>query len=238
MGILAKFSGGLLAAFFVAQSASAATFDLAADFDATVNGSGAWTYGGYTATDDASSFTAFTTALVSQFGATGLNGWFGGSGSYMILKNETAGDLSPGTPVYKAGKVTFHPNIAGLQAVARWTAQAAGVYDIMGLFSASDLVGSTTTTDGSVFVNAASVFSGAVSGAQSQDAPFSFSQALTAGDTVDFVVGFGSDGSYLFDTTQVDATITMQTAAIPLPAGLPLMLVGLGAFAIVRRRVG
>ena len=52
----------------------------------------------------------------------------------------------------------------------------------------------------------------------------SFMTTLTlhTGDTVDFAVGFGTDGSYLFDSTGIAATLT----SVPEPASLTLLAVG------------
>ena len=47
--------------------------------------------------------------------------------------------------------------------------------------------------------------------------------SLVAGDRVDFAVGFGSNRNYIFDSTGLDATLTLHTAAVPEPGSLTLL---------------
>jgi hypothetical protein len=56
---------------------------------------------------------------------------------------------------------------------------------------------------------------------------FATSLAVLQGDTIDFAVGIGSNGTYISDTTGLAATITI--AAVPEPTGITLL--GLGIFA-------
>ncbi|MBO0698168.1 MAG: hypothetical protein J2P46_07225, partial [Zavarzinella sp.] len=90
---------------------------------------------------------------------------------------------------------------AGEHSVVRWTAPAAGTYDVAALFTGDDL----TSTDVHVWHNGVSIFDGTVNGFRS--GPY-FETAVTvaAGDTIDFRVG--PNGNFFSDSTGLDAVIT------------------------------
>lgn len=163
-----------------------------------------------------------------------MDGWTSGQTAHLVLKNSNPTAVTPFTTFYPGLSVTLHPQSGGLQAVARWTAPTAGLYDISGAFSAGDLTNTLdrTTTDVQVFANDTVLAFGDVDGPTSVS--FTESVSLMAGDTVDFVVGRGADNSFNFDGTILAATIS--TPPVPLPAGLPLLAAGLGGFALVRRK--
>jgi hypothetical protein len=102
----------------------------------------------------------------------------------------------------------MHPGPSGAQAVVRWTAPASGTYAIQGFFEGLDFVGPTTTDVHILLNSSTSLFSGNIS---SFEVPLTFTLSLSvsAGDKIDFVVGFGSDGNYLFDSTGLKGTITL-----------------------------
>ena len=59
------------------------------------------------------------------------------------------------------------------------------------------------------------LFSGTIDGYYGDDkaplsavAPFSFTTSVRAGDTIEFVVGYGSNANHGFDSTGLSATIT------------------------------
>ena len=91
---------------------------------------------------------------------------------------------------------------------------------------------SGTTTDVEVRRNGVGLFGGDVNGVP--DVPFDLDVTVAASDTIDFVVGFGSDGNYFNDSTILEATIT--TAPVPLPASLPLMAASAAALGWMARR--
>lgn len=220
---------------FLAHHGHAATFDAAADFDAGANPSGPWSYGTYTLLDEPSTFTTMASQS-SLFGLSGFDGYSSG-GSHIIAKNTNAFAISPGTPTYSAGSLILHPSSTGDQAVVRWTAATSGTYDVDGGFFWTDLVGLGTTTDGSIYLNETLQFSGDVNGLANQNAEFDLTLTVNSGDTLDFVVGWGLDRNFFFDSTELQATIVDVSApAIPLPAGLPLLLCGFGVLAMVRKR--
>jgi hypothetical protein len=90
-----------------------------------------------------------------------------------------------------------------------------------------------TTTDLHVLLNNVSLFNAAIS---SFGVPVSFSLAgaLAAGDRLDFVVGFGTDMDFGFDSTGLKANISFApSAAVPEPGSL--LLVGSGFLVCGRR---
>jgi hypothetical protein len=110
-------------------------------------------------------------------------------------------------------------------AVLRYTAQNAGTYDISAIFSSID----RGITDVSVLVNGASIFTASDFGS------FNGSQLLALNDTVDFVVGAGSDNSIYNDSTGLYANIALQQA-VPEPGSVALVGFGLAALGFARRK--
>ncbi len=99
--------------------------------------------------------------------------------------------------------------------------------NISATFAAADTGG--TTTDVHVQVNGASIFDSSVSAAYPggttsvSDGPFT----LSAGQTVDFLVGYGSNQTYFNDGTSLTASIT----ATPEPTSLAFA--GFGALGLL-----
>jgi Ca2+-binding RTX toxin-like protein len=84
-----------------------------------------------------------------------------------------------------------------------------------------DFVG-PTTTDVHVLHNGVSLFDGVVNGYGPGSGPsFSGNVSVTAGDTIDFAVGYGPDGNCYFDTTGIAATITTPAPAPVVVNGTP-----------------
>jgi hypothetical protein len=64
------------------------------------------------------------------------------------------------------------------------------------------------------------------------DQPFATSLNLTAGDQIDFSVGFGPNGTFLGDTLSLQATFT----TVPEPGTLSLLAVGAVGWLMLKRR--
>jgi hypothetical protein len=106
--------------------------------------------------------------------------------------------------------------------MVRWTAPDDGVFSIAATFTGLDFIG-PTTTDVHVLYDGKSVFDGLVEGFGSVSAAsFQGSLAVARGDTIDFTVGVGPDGTYDFDNTGLAAAI----APVPEPSTLLLLAVG------------
>jgi len=103
----------------------------------------------------------------------------------------------------------MHPGPQGQQTVVRWTAPSSGTFNISGRFEG--IAGGHATTDVHVMHNSTSIFDGYVNGLGSV-VPYSMQRTVTAGDTIDFVVGDGGN-AYWSDSTGLGATITGQSVA-------------------------
>jgi hypothetical protein len=235
--------GAALLSLAIPMGAYAITinYDAAAQFDITNNPStlGPWTYGSETTFNG--TFTPYTTSGT----ASGINFWSTTS-LPEVFYNGTGSLVCPGTPCIPAGQVGLHPGPSGEFSVLRFTAPSTGTYEIASSFSGLDTVG--TTTDVHVLLNPNTgicppncntvLFSGAVNSAFSGSTPgvgpsySDFGLLLTAGDFIDFAVGYGSNGNYYYDSTGLKATITTSTTTeVPEPSSLLLLgsaLTGLG----------
>jgi hypothetical protein len=207
-----------------APSTARAGFDAAADFSSTSNPNGVWSYG-------------WTQALGSSFIAdaiheseAGLDFWEGRiangatPGSFpLVVHNGTANTIiTAGTVSVAPGQLALHPGPDNEYSVLRWTAPRNDAVSIRSVFDGFDFVG-PTSTDVHVLHNGSSLFDDDVQGFGGSSA-VTFNSVLTVaqGDTIDFAVGFGRNGSFFFDTTGLSATI----ATVPEPTARALFFVG------------
>jgi hypothetical protein len=227
------------------------TFNAAADFSTASNPNGPWSYGttGPTLTGP---FALFSTLELNIDGAAGWNGWVGTESQFgdhfpAVSKNTTNVTLTPPNTVLLPGEMILHPapdssfGGDGAYAVVRFTAPAAGVFSLDTVFEGRSPTNEGfpegTTTDVHVLLNGVSLFDGAVNGfGPSSDQSFATSLNLHVGDRIDFAVGIGSDGSFLNDSTGLDAIITN---AVPEPstATMTSILAICSGLAVWRRRV-
>lgn len=207
--------------------------NIVADFSASNNPNGHWSYG-YTPTLGGT-FTPFT---VSGLGCGGtIDVWTTSSG-YPVVDHNNSGTTQTcsGTVSVPTNVLGMHPDNSGGEAVVRWTAPNSGTYSIQGLFEGLDFAYPTSTDVHILLDSSTSLFSGSI-GSFNIPLNFSVSQALNAGDTIDFIVGFGSDGNYIGDSTGLAGTITGQSAAVPEPSTLALLATGvLGLLSGAHRR--
>jgi hypothetical protein len=161
-----------------------ATYNALGDFSTTANPNGAWSYGELIN----GTFTADTSFTGGQWAGAG-----------------TTNTSSVGTNVNALGLV-LKPGQAGASADLRWTAPADGTYNITGSFA--DFTGNASD-DVRLFLNGVSLTTGTVGAGGTSSVPITQdSISVHAGNTVDFVVGPGSDGWDTNDQVSVQATIT------------------------------
>ncbi|MEA2163027.1 MAG: large repetitive protein [Thermoanaerobaculia bacterium] len=181
--------------------------DAARDFFLTTNPSARWSYG--YETSRGSAFNLYSTHSTN----TGFDSWT--TAGYPLLgRNSTSGTLQQSTNFTPSMKLLLHPSNAGENSVIRWTATAAGSYRIHGYFVGLDQ-GVGTTSDVAILHNNSSAVPLFSTNINSYNVPQNFDVTLSlgSGDTIEFTVGFGSNGSYNGDSTGLDVTIDPAGAA-------------------------
>ena len=187
------------------------TYSAAGDFSLTANPSGVWSYG--ERATETSAFSTFTYNGPSGLGDP-IQGWSNGEGDLPLAVINTGSTTFNGSTFnIPPGVIEMHPGSDGTYSDVRFTAPAGGPLSVNFNFIGIDVDG--TTTDVHVLQNGVSIADGNINGYQD-----AFGQTLevanvAAGDTFDFIVGYGSNASYYSDSTSLTATIT--------PGGAPTL---------------
>lgn len=203
--------------------------NLTNDFSITNgNPNGAWSYG-YKSTVTGS-FTAFDTAMNLTFRTANFDSWFSSTVDTINISKLISGTLNGvngGVGGVAIGDVSMHGSADGRLATARYTVGTSGLFDLSGFFKSGDGTNSFGKIDGYLYHNSTQLYSVLNTGVTQN---FSLSSvSLTAGDTLDLMVGIGND-TYLYDTTPVNLSIT------PVPEPATMAVLGLGVAALLRRR--
>lgn len=182
--------------------------DAVSDFSIASNPNGVWSYG-YTPSRGGR-FTLFTdkSTVFPRLNCAGFNSWYAANLPALlpsVIKNITGGSQPCTAGILQAADVlNLHPGSRGENSVVRWTAASSGQIIIQGKFTPVD---TQATTDVAILLNSSTLlFSGDINGA-GKTLPFSLTQTVKIGDTVDFSVGFGKNGNFLFDSTGLAAQI-------------------------------
>ena len=183
-------------------------YDPADEFSSDPNPSGVWSYG--YSENEFGSVTNFDTPTQVD----GIDYWTASQLANAstiapdVLHNGS-GDVADGI---QDGTLALDPGFYGEYSHVTFTAPAAGTYDINGSFNPAVSDGDPTT-DVHVLVNGSSQFDGELSGGEGSDFSGDLDGIfLNPGDTVDFIVGFGSDQSFSGDTTALSATVSRTSA--------------------------
>lgn len=215
--------------------AHAQTWSAADDFSGTQNPNGPWCYG-TRATAIGDAFSLLGSSFADAGSDSTFAGWldpeFNSLNTPIVYKNTSNVPFASGSLFIPGQTLVLHPGPDGFGpqgsrtvAVVRWVAPQNALIDIAGAFVGLDSSGSR---DVHVVVNGQSLFSAIASGGATRAFDLENISVLE-GDVVDFAVG--TDGSFVFDSTGLDADITV----VPAP-GVAITLAGTGLLAARRRR--
>lgn len=186
----------------------AQVFDAPADFSATDNPNQVWSYGW-------SDVPGGQFALyVDSSQRLGLDAWSrNGTDQPSVLHNGTNQPivLSAGLTVYP-GQLVLHPGREGENCVLRWTAPTSGAFEVEAEFQLIDV--QARTVDAHIYRGSSSLFSRLLSGFGDL-ARFGSTLSVAAGESVDFVVGLGTE-AYTDDSVSI--TLTISKGHLPAPA--------------------
>ena len=231
MSIIEKSKVMLMAAFILGMAAKpsfSAIFNVASDFSLTNNPNGAWRYG-------------WSSSLGSNFNLYNnvrketptIDVWYDSAKVWAVYvgQNSTATvDNSHPTITFPPSQLWFHPGYYGEYSIVRWIAPEAATYSLATMFTGLDHVG-PTTTDVHVLHNNIWLFSNLINGFGASSAKsFTTDVKVEVGDTIDFAVGYGSNQTYLYDSTGLDATISTTPPAVSESVPEPSTVLGGLAF--------
>ncbi len=231
----------------LASSANAVfSYNALSDFSLSSNPNGTWSYGWSTTTSPALTFNAYSLIATYGGGGIGFHGWVaavagtvGDTSKSMVGKNGNV-DTTNGTTGTDNLLVQHTGTLAGGApiSIVRWTAPSAGtVLSVSGAWT-NMKTGTDPTAHHDLLINGAgtnkfsAVGAGGTAGTTNAFSVASF--AVTAGQTIDFIEGPGSNGNSdnASDHVSLDASISFQ----PVPEPATLAALGLGAIALIRRR--
>lgn len=186
----------------------AAVYDLSDDWSNSQNPSCAWTLG--YSTTQGGTITPFNELFIDS----GLERWdVLGAVDPNFTHNPTSGPITVGPSEWQPGETTFHPGPSNERTVARFTAPCDGRYVVSAFFAANNPT--PTTTDVHILVNGSEVYGAEINEfGPASERTFAGEYLLSSGDTVDVLVGWGSNGNYFSDSTEVDVNIARLSDGI------------------------
>jgi hypothetical protein len=167
----------------------------------------AWSYGWSSSLG--ATFTLHTEFLPAASGYGGNDAWTSGLAGVELNPasyfNPTTSPIRLSTLTAQPGQFFLHPGPIGQYSIARWTTPRAGTYVVRATFEGIDI--GPTTTDVHIQHDGTDVATGYINvnggGNTYQASP---SVSVSAGDTIDFAVGYGN-GGYNNDSTALSATV-------------------------------
>jgi hypothetical protein len=141
-----------------------------------------------------------------------------------------------------AKQLELHPGEFGAYSIIRFTAPTTNLYNIASSFTAATNDGTTTDVHVRQNGNPVAGGDGNVSGKYNEPKTvlnsFTYTNTgifLNAGQTIDFAVGYGSNGNYLQDSTGLDATLTVAPEPSQV-APFVFLAFGLGAMVVMKKK--
>jgi hypothetical protein len=243
---------GLLCASVLglATNAAAQEWDLSHDFSTIANPTGVWSFGSKTALSAGLDLYTDTARIPAHYGTSQLAGWSDPRLDIIpyVLKNVSGSDwvydgraVGGGLAILPSQDVLLHPSsLSDRFSVVQWTAPTDGLFSLDAEFQRFEQVEGMNSNyfvlkDGLLLPGGSGLlvgFNNPASKAHYTDS----SLFLNAGETIDFAVGYGLDGTSNTDGTILQATIRSVPAA-PEP-GSPALIIGgaLSLAASLRRR--
>jgi len=167
-----------------------ADYDAVRDFSIQSNPNGVWSYGWEATLGKSLNLYAVGDGTCAQ----GLSFWRVSEDCQPpdVGHNDTDKEICVSTFCVPAKYLHLHPGFSAELSVVRWTAPSTGRFQIEGAFMGLDWAG-PTTTDVHVLVNSKkSLLSGPIT-SYKWPLTFNLTVKVSAGDTVDFLVGWGKN---------------------------------------------
>lgn len=191
-------------------------WDAVADFSIAANPSGPWSYGYRNGRER--QVVPHTSSQIEN--RPGVDRWASPQiePNMGVMHNRTGRVVMGDPPTYTIppDMLHMHPGEGGIYDVVRWTCPLRGQFAIQGRFSGLDTKTSIADSDVDIVINSiTSLFKTkapavvlVLHGAGTQ-IPITFTDIrLSAGDTVDFIVGVGPSGKHFNDSTGLQARIS------------------------------
>jgi len=194
--------------------------DISSDFSISSNPNGQWTYGYKTSLTSQLQLLTDRTAHKLILGAyldavqspslSSVGFYFNPSDSTVFLDGSTE---------YLPRMLGWHPGPNGEFAIARYTINQSGFFQIDASFAGASKYRATTTTDVHVLKNGAELASYYVEGyGAASEQTFHSELYLNSGDIIDFALGYGRNHDWAYDTTSIAVTIETSRPSIALSA--------------------
>jgi hypothetical protein len=218
----------LLWLLLLVPAAEAATFDPGAQFSATSNPNGVWSYGQDSLFNNPPFDGPLTLLPYFRVNSEGLQLWdsFENPTAWntAIYYNPTSTTITdPNYGVVGAGQLGFSA-YNGADITLRFTAPMTSLYNISGSFYGQNQNTIDSLSDVYILKDGVSIFNGAVLGF-GLDSAFNMNLTLDTGDYLDFTVDTGSG-----------IGLSLDIATVPEPASLSLLAFGVLWITLLRRK--
>jgi hypothetical protein len=208
--------------------------DAARDFSTTSSSNGDWSYGSKPTLDGELSVYQYYYANPKDYEdypqCGGLGLWSNQGPEYWdyppyVMHRYSEPVQKCGTFILPMNMLSLHPGRLGEYTVVRWTAPASGKYRFKGAFQAID---EWTSTDVHIQHNSTVLLDGLVQGVNGgvygfaglPQVPIDITRELSAGDTLDFAVGYGGPSSH-YPNESTGFNVVISSLSSPLgPAKL------------------